>query len=127
VTRLLRAQPWFDEHPEARVYPVFHVIRASPQRQVVSGQPLNPATPSGSRRWPGEMEPQRSFGSPIYAMSPWTSLCGFRRARRAHLGLDENSFEAAIADPSAADGQGSFEGEGLSLGPYAVARLILQA
>jgi D-apionolactonase len=122
VARLPHAQPWFDTAKDAKVYPLFHVLRG-----VAGG--------AGSARIEAQSSDQGRVRALAWRNGGGTQLWlanlrdepvevrleGVRATRVTRL--DEGSFAAAAADPAFMDHSRTFAGDHLSLDAFAVARL----
>jgi hypothetical protein len=124
VTALPHAQPWFDDQPDAKVYPVFHVLRgvaAAAGRERVTAQ-----SSDGERvralAW-RDGETTHLWIANLRDVRVEVRFDGIDGRSGGLWVLDEGNFEAAVADPKAADRQDKLERNQLTLGPYAVARV----
>ena len=125
--RLPHAQPGLDDTEDVEVYPVFHVIRGL-------------AGAAGARRLEAESSDPGRLRCLAWRDDGRTQLwlANLReepldvRLDRPPAGparlwtLDEDSFEAAIKDPSFGDRSRRFAADRLTLPPFAVARLSFE-
>jgi hypothetical protein len=120
--RLPHPQPGLDDTAGAKVYPVFHAIRAlavAAGACRIHGKSSDPGRlrclarrdDRETRLWLANLRAEplevRLEGLPAGSAKLWT--------------LDEDSFEAGIKDPGFGDQSRPFSGERLTLKPFAVA------
>jgi hypothetical protein len=117
-------QPLFDDDPDAKVYPVFHVIRGLAAAAGAKRVPVESGDPgrvqavawrdgrtthlwmANLREMPVEVRLPKSAGQ---GAKVWA--------------LDETTFEEAIRDPAFGDRASRHSGRRISLSPFAVARV----
>ncbi|MBX6320352.1 MAG: hypothetical protein IRY94_00835 [Rhodospirillaceae bacterium] len=128
VTRLPHARPWYDDHPEAKVYPLFHVLRG-----VAAGAGATRVTAESSDR--GRLRClawRRNGGIELWFANlrdePLEVAVDGLAGRTARLGrLDAASFAAAAADPAFMDRTAPVTSDRVPLDAFGVARLTLAA
>ena len=112
-------QPGYDDHAGALVYPLFHVLRGLARAQ---GKPRVEATSEAPRCV--RAVAYQDNGSTVLWLANVTNReqrVTVEGASGAHLWrLDEESFEAATADPRFLEREASAAEPTLALAPYAV-------
>lgn len=121
--KLPHAQPWFDEAKDARVYPVYHVIRGI---AAAAGATHVAAESGDSERlralaW-RDGNVTHLWLANLREVPLEVRLEGVADKARLWM-LDEATFDQAVRDPRFADGGSDFSGTVLKLGAFAVARL----
>ncbi len=125
--KLPHAQPWYDSAGDARVYPVFHVIRGL---SAAAGKPHRAAMSSDTERlrcvaWQDGASTHLWLAN-LRAEPLQVALDGVSGKARLTM-LDEASFEAATRDPAFGDKGAAFSGTSLALAPFATAALVFGA
>jgi hypothetical protein len=119
-------QLWFDSAPEAKVYPLFHVIRGL---AAASGKPRL-AVQSGDTERLRAVAWRAGGETHLWLANLHDVELEVKLERCAPKGritvLDERSFEAAASDPAFGDKTGAFAGDTLKLGPLATAGLVFE-
>lgn len=124
--KLDHAQPWFDS-AGAKLYPLFHVIRGM---SAAAGSPHLEASSSDTERlrcvaWQSGQSVHLWLAN-LRDAPIEVNLDGF--AGKAKLSaLDEQSFEAAVQDPSFGDSATALSNSALKLAPLATAHLVFEA
>jgi hypothetical protein len=122
--RLPHPQPWFDENPDAAVYPVFHVLRGvavGAGEKHVTAESNDPArlaalafrTGEGTRLWLANL---REINTSV-------RLKTLPKGETRISMLDEDSFDDAVRDTSFGDLTAPLRGSTVTLRPFAVARI----
>ena len=125
--KLAHPQPWFDTAADAKVYPVFHVIRGL---CAAAGSPHVEAQSGDTERlrcvaW-RQAKSLHLWLANLRDEALNVTLDGFPRA--GTLGsLDEESFAAAVKDPAFGDKGAAFSGSSVKLAPLATAWLVFEA
>jgi D-apionolactonase len=122
--RLPHAQPGLDDIGGAKVYPVFHVIRGLAAAAGARRIEADSSDPGRLRAlaWRDDGRTQLWLAN-LREDTLEVELVGVPEGA-AHLSLlDEDSFEAAVKDPTFGERSQPFAGDRLTLEPFAVARL----
>jgi hypothetical protein len=125
--RQKHAQPWYDSTGDAKVYPLFHVLRGL---AAAAGKPHRDTTSSDTERlrcvaWQDGGATHLWLANLRDAPLEVT-LEGFPKNAKLTQ-LDESSFENAVRDPVFGDKSTAFSGARLTLPPLATAALVFGA
>lgn len=127
-SRLPHPQPWFDTHKDAKVYPVFHIVRGiaaaagAKHLETVSSDVGRVRTVAWKKGKETHLWLANIRDEPVEV-----KLRGLSKGKTTLVMIDEDSFESAVCDPLFGDVSRSFSGATITLKPFAVAHFMTRA
>jgi hypothetical protein len=125
--KLAHAQPWYDAAGDAKVYPVFHVIKgfaaAAGARHVAADSSDTGRVRAVAWR---KGKTTHLWLANLREVPVEVNLKGLPKGDTELFLLDESTFEDAVRDPGFSDGGRPFKGKSLALPAFAVARLDIE-
>ncbi len=121
-------QPLFDDDPDAKVYPVFHVIRGLAAAAGAKRIPVESGDPGRVRAVAWRDGRTTHLWMANLREIPVEVRLPEQAAQEARVWmLDETTFEDAIRDPAFGDRASPHSGRRIALSPFAVARVALKS
>jgi hypothetical protein len=121
------AQPWFDTKPEARVYPVFHVVKELAGQ---AGRPIRELGISEGEKLSAIAVSQSRKRVAVFAANTTAHALKVRlppAKRWRFLALDKRTFVTAAGNPSFFEDRGiSGISRSVEFAPFAFARIDLE-